>query len=119
MPMLMDDNPYFNVEVPDPKDVDFRVYHSRIRLMDDGCQGMSAYKGVTRIGQDQDGNDIPLPSMMEFALEVEGVVWVAISAYSLSIRKATVYKWDDIDKKVIALFIGIKALIDADLTPPV
>lgn len=117
---LLKDNKYINIEVPDAaNDPDFRIYHSRLRLLDVGLQNMAAYKGATMVSE-----EINLPSIMEFALDIEGVMWVGISAYQLSVRKAPIYKWEDIDKKLLELFVGVKAIVDAletpgDLTPPV
>lgn len=110
---LLGDNRYINIEVPDPaEDPNFRIYHSRLRLLDVGLQNMAAYKGATMVSE-----EINLPSIMEFALDIDGVMWVGISAYQLSVRKAPIYRWEDIDEKLLALFIGVKYLINAQDIP--
>jgi hypothetical protein len=99
---------FFNIE-EFPDDPDLRVYHSRLRLLDEGYQHLEAYKGVGLVDP-----ETPLPAVMEFALDVDGVIWVRISAYTLVVRKNTLFKWTDIDKELIELWIGIKAAMDLE-----
>lgn len=112
MSFLLNDNPYFNIETMEG-DSNLRVYHSSLRLLDDGYQHVEAYKGVQRL-RFSDEEPEPLPSVMEFALEIDGVVWVKVTAYSLVVRKNPIFTWNSIDVKLIQLWAGIKSSLDLE-----
>ena len=98
---------YFNIEKFD--DPDFRVYHSGLRLLDEGYQHLEAYKGVELVD-----SHTALPGLMEFALGINGVTWVCLASHTLSVRKSPLFKWDDIDQQLVELWVGIKAALDLD-----
>ena len=106
MPMLIQPNKYFNVETF-PDDKDYRAYHCRMRLLDSGLQTIEAYKGAEYLSAGVD-----LPSMMEFAFEIEGVTWCRLASHALMVRKSPLYEWEEIDKKLVPLLLSCRQIID-------
>ncbi len=105
MPMLLPPNEYINIETRED-DADLRIYHSKMRLVDDWAH-IEAYKGV--IGVDA---QTAMPSMLEFALGIDGVTWCRVTAHTLLIRKSPIFQWNAIDDKLLDAWMGIVALYD-------
>lgn len=79
-----------------------RRYHSRLRLLDEGYQGLAGHKGVIAVD-----DFTPLPSVLKFVLDVDGVSWARITAYYVDVTKSPVYSWLAIDSKLCELWAGI------------
>lgn len=108
MSFLLPENKYYNVE--EYKDEpNLRTYHSGLRLLDDGLYVVEGYRGATLLDEHTE-----LPAIVEFALNTNGVLWVRLNAYTLSIRKSPMFKWEDIESKLLVLWIGIMEAMDLD-----
>lgn len=104
--MLLEINPWFNVEVMDD-DLDFRIYHSKMELMDSGWSGVEARRGQTQIDP-----HTPLPPVLDLVLNIKGVVWAMITPYTVRVRKETIFPWDDIHNDIAIIWLGIKQAIE-------
>lgn len=111
MPLIFPVNNYFNIE-DFPDDPDLRVYHSSMRLIDDNMQHVEAFKGTQKMLAPGSMEPEPLPAVMEFALAINGVVWCRIAAYTLAVRKSSIFSWDPIDLELVTLWIGIRTAMD-------
>jgi len=94
-------NDYVGIERLD--DPCLTVYHSRVRLLDDGWQIQSGYKGVEYIAQ-----DLPIGSVLEFILSLPGVEAADVKAYRAIVRKGLVFEWDEIDRPMVDLLLGVQ-----------
>lgn len=106
--MILKQNKYYAVETLD--DPDSRMYHSRVRLLDQGLQVVSAYKGCDKY--DFGHGPTELPAVLSTVLEFPGVASATLRAYHVVVNRSPVYDWDEIEKPMLALLEGVSEAVD-------
>jgi len=101
-------------------DEDTRLYHSRTKLTNKRIEAAS--KGTPPLESEEmmgvgismgmagtviDPNAPIENPILEMALEIEGVESAAVTPYTLLIKKAQQFSWEEIEKSIIKLFTTV------------
>ena len=87
-------------------DENIRVYHSRLRLMED-WQIQGGLAGATQLS---DGT--PVCATLEFLLSLPGVAEAQVMAYRFVVKKSPVFSWGEVEKPIAALLLGVRTVLD-------
>lgn len=108
---MIRESTYFGVEKV-PNDDNTRVYHSRLRLLDERWQYQGGFKGIRLAGMSDD-QEVPLASVLAFVLDLDGVTFAEVKAYQLTVKKSPLFSWDEIEVNLLPLWLGIKPALEA------
>jgi hypothetical protein len=108
--IMLIQNQWFGVE--ESGDPDVRVYHSRLRLLDEfaNVQAMANMRQLVNT----DGTPHELPAVVETLLSIKGVATVNVQAYIAVVRKSPLYDWREIDDDVLRLLGGVRLAMTID-----
>lgn len=99
------ENQWFRVE--QSENADARTYHSRLRLLDDGWQGVAGQKGAVLYDE-----QTPIPATLDLVLNIPGVTWGRVTAHAIDVIKASTFAWEEIDAYLMELMYGVKTALD-------
>lgn len=97
--MIIRENKYFNIE--GNEDENYRIYHTRMQLLERGWSRVAAFKGVYSIDY-----GTPIPPIMDLFLNAPGVVWVRMMNYQIEVRKSPLFTWEEIDQTLLGALLG-------------
>lgn len=99
--MILGEGEGWRIEQPKEDDFDWRVYHTKLRLIDD-YQVQAGYAGAGFVA---DG--VPICATLELLLDVPGVTWAQVTAHAFSVRKSPTFTWEEVHvKHLVPLMIG-------------
>ena len=110
--MIVRQNKYLAVETLD--DPDTRVYHSRVRLLDEGLQVASANKGCGYL--DFGRGPEHLPAVLASVLEFPGVASATLRAYHVVVAKSPVFDWGEVEKPILSMLEGAQNAVEFTTT---
>ncbi len=79
-----------------------RIYHSRLRLLEEGFQVQSGLAGASHINDTTE-----CCSILAFLLAIPGVAHAQVTAWSAVITKSPIFSWEEIESQMAPLWIGI------------